>query len=246
MNEKSFERVIMIAICVILLMTGATMAGHGKKVTLTLQDGNHVYVLTDAEGKTLKEVFNELGIVLNEGDEVSEKLDTVIRGSMTVNILRQCSATVVFGDNQMEIVLKGAKVRDAIERSGLELPDKLSANYDFDEYIFEGMKIVVTEVVEEQTTEEETEDDVDYDYSWYSYQPSGASSDPAPATTKPATTKPATTAPAATKPAATQSPAETTTAKYIVSDERYDDCDGSGHGVRVITYSDGSQDEIPY
>lgn len=34
--------------------------------------------------------------------------------------------------------------------------------------------------------------------------------------------------------------------KSVVSTEYYDDCDGSGHGIKVITYSDGSMEEVPY
>ena len=34
--------------------------------------------------------------------------------------------------------------------------------------------------------------------------------------------------------------------KTVVSVQKYDDCDGSGHGVKVITYSDGTQVEVPY
>lgn len=38
---------------------------------------------------------------------------------------------------------------------------------------------------------------------------------------------------------ATQEEAE----KTVVSVEVYEDCDGSGHGVKIITYSDGTQEE---
>lgn len=34
--------------------------------------------------------------------------------------------------------------------------------------------------------------------------------------------------------------------KEIVDIRYYDDCDGSGHGVKVITYSDGSTEEVEY
>ena len=34
--------------------------------------------------------------------------------------------------------------------------------------------------------------------------------------------------------------------KTIVSVKVYEDCDGSGHGVKVITYSDGTQKEVPF
>lgn len=35
-------------------------------------------------------------------------------------------------------------------------------------------------------------------------------------------------------------------AKTIVSIEVYEDCDGSGHGIKIITYSDGTQEEVPF
>ena len=32
--------------------------------------------------------------------------------------------------------------------------------------------------------------------------------------------------------------------KTIVSTDVYEDCDGSGHGIKIITYSDGTQEEV--
>ena len=49
----------------------------------------------------------------------------------------------------------------------------------------------------------------------------------------------------ATEAAEAQS-TEEATEKTVVSVEVYEDCDGSGHGVKVITYSDGTQEEVPY
>lgn len=250
MTEKNYQRFIMIAVCVVLMITAGVTLLRGKQATLTLQDGNHVYVVTDAHGKTLGEVLDELGIVLNDGDTISESKKTIIGHNMTVDILRQCKVTVSYDGQEKELVLNGAKVSDALKQCGLELPDAVLTNYDLDEYLTDGMAIVITEKpsAEEETTEEVTEaeePDTGYTPAWTpSYTPPATTAPPA--TTKPATTKPATTKPASSQPATTTKPAETTTAKYVVSDERYDDCDGSGHGVRVITYSDGSQDEIPY
>ena len=39
-------------------------------------------------------------------------------------------------------------------------------------------------------------------------------------------------------------PEPTETERTVVSVEVYEDCDGSGHGVKVITYSDGTQEEV--
>ena len=46
----------------------------------------------------------------------------------------------------------------------------------------------------------------------------------------------------ATEAAEAQS-TEDATEKTVVRGEVYEDCDGSGHGVKVITYSDGTQEE---
>lgn len=43
-------------------------------------------------------------------------------------------------------------------------------------------------------------------------------------------------------PPATEAPA--TSSKTIVNTEIYEDCDGSGHGVKIIHYSDGTQEEV--
>ena len=36
------------------------------------------------------------------------------------------------------------------------------------------------------------------------------------------------------------------TERTVVSVQRVDDCYGSGHGVEIITYSDGTYEEIEY
>lgn len=36
------------------------------------------------------------------------------------------------------------------------------------------------------------------------------------------------------------------TERYVVSQEYFDDCDGSGHGYYIITYSDGSTKTVEY
>ena len=48
---------------------------------------------------------------------------------------------------------------------------------------------------------------------------------------------------AATEAENTEAAQDEQTEKTVVSVEVYEDCDGSGHGVKVITYSDGTQEE---
>lgn len=56
----------------------------------------------------------------------------------------------------------------------------------------------------------------------------------------PTTTEPPSDSDSPTEPAPVQS------GKTIISIEVYEDCDGSGHGIKVITYSDGTQEEVMF
>ena len=60
---------------------------------------------------------------------------------------------------------------------------------------------------------------------------------------EPRPTQPQSTEPQPTQPEATV-PQPTEGERTVVSVETYADCDGSGHGVKVITYSDGTQEEV--
>lgn len=184
---------------------------------------------------------------------------------ITIRVLRQCTVTVCVeaedpAENvQYTAVLVGGTVADAITAVGIELAEDQIANFELDEALENGMTIVITqapEIEETEPTEPETEpeEEDDYDDSYYEpdYEPdyedtpaptTPPATTPSAPTTPPATTPPATTPPA-TEPPATTPPAPTEPQRTVVSVEEYLDCDGSGHGVRVITYSDGTQEEV--
>lgn len=61
-----------------------------------------------------------------------------------------------------------------------------------------------------------------------------------------ADTKPTTGNAGGYQPTPTRPTESTKPQKEIVSVQIYEDCDGSGHGVKVITYSDGTQEEVPF
>ena len=101
------------------------------------------------------------------------------------------------------------------------------------------MEIIISEKEEPETT---SAIDENVNNSNNHYTPSVTR----PSTPKPNTTKPATTTPPVTTPPTTKAPVPTTSGRTVVSVEIYEDCDGSGHGVKVITYSDGTQEEVPF
>lgn len=217
-------------------------------------DGKTITV-ENPSNKTLKELLKKSNIKLNDGDIISVDTDSVISEGITVTILRKCTVTIKneLTNTENTLVVVGSTVKDAIVDAGIELPKNYSMNYKLSDPLFNDIEIVISEkeeeTTEETTTEEATEQENSNSNNNTQYD-NNSQSDNRPATTRPVVTQPVVTQPAATKPATTTPPTTkpepTTSGRTIVSVEIYEDCDGSGHGVKVITYSDGTQEEVPF
>lgn len=210
-------------------------------------DGKNITVENPAN-QTIKQLLKKANIKVNDGDIVSVDTDSLISQGIIVNILRKCEVTVKDEINNTEctVILIGATVKDAIAAAGVELPDNYSVNQKLNAALENEMEIIISEKAEPETTTEEADEDTyenndDNDDNQH-YTPSVTR----PTVTKPATTRPAVTTPPVTTPPTTKPPVPTTSGRTIVNIEIYEDCDGSGHGVKVITYSDGTQEEVPF
>lgn len=224
----------------------------GEVKSLVVEVDGKTFTIENMENKTIKQLLDYAKITLNEGDAISlDENANFSEDTLKIRILRQATVTVKDSINnaQYTIVLAGGTVADAISAAGIKLADNHTANYDLEKSLEDNMKIVVSVKEEPSTTEpyeEETEDDSDdgsNDNSDSGYIPPAPPVTKAPTTNAPApsvTKAPTTNAPT-TKPAA-----PTTSGRTVVSVEIYEDCDGSGHGVKVITYSDGTQEEVEF
>lgn len=210
-------------------------------------DGKNITVENPAE-ETIKQLLKKANIKINDGDVISVDTDSVVSQGIVVNVLRKCKVTVKDEINNTEctVILVGATVKDAIAAAGVELPENYSVNHKLNAALENEMEIIISEKAEPETTTEEADEDTyenndDNDDNQH-YTPSVTR----PTVTKPATTRPAVTTPPVTTPPTTKPPVPTTSGRTIVNIEIYEDCDGSGHGVKVITYSDGTQEEVPF
>lgn len=210
-------------------------------------DGKEITVENPAND-TIKQLLKKANIKINDGDVISVDTDSVVSQGIVVNVLRKCKVTVKDEINNTEctVILVGATVKDAIAAAGVELPDNYSVNHKLNVALENEMEIIISEKAEPETTTEEADEDTyenndDNDDNQH-YTPSITR----PTVTKPATTRPAVTTPPVTTPPTTKPPVPTTSGRTIVNIEIYEDCDGSGHGVKVITYSDGTQEEVPF
>ena len=102
-----------------------------------------------------------------------------------------------------------------------------------------GMQIVIADKAEEESSEaEET-----YYETYWEPESSTTSTESSTTTQGSGATSQESSAPVQESSAPVEESSEAIT---VVSVEVYEDCDGSGHGGKIITYSDGSQEEVPY
>lgn len=249
-----------LAVAFAAVMIAACLSGCGKNITVTVQDGSQVYVY-HGEPCTLEELLKTLGVSVGMDDEVSMGLKDKINKNADITIGRRCEITVIYGDEEKTVSVVGGKVRDVLKQLGI-LDQIDGDSFSGDAYVFDGMKLVVNlkdgssskagKVVEEDETipwetpaEEETweteapaengeegwEDWNNWDYWEDDYYYEGHSDDYY--------------VPVDDGGGQPEEP-EPVITREVVSTEYYYDCDGSGHGVMVITYSDGSQEEVPF
>lgn len=196
-------------------------------VTIVDTDGRHV-TIENAEGKNLRQLLDQANITLGKNDFLTLDTNQTLSGNITVQVCRNCTVTVLIAAEDTAnnicyaVTLTGGTVADAIAATRVELGD-FAANYALHETLVDGMEIIVytsdVPVIKPEETGSENTGNVD----------NGSDSDDAP--------------PQSTEPVPTQ-PAPTEPERIVIGVEVYEDCDGSGHGVKVITYSDGTQEEV--
>ena len=226
-------------------------AATEKTSTVTIEvDGKQITV-EDSEGKSIQEILTMAGITLGSEDMVSVDPNKTSGDSMYIVVLRMNTVTVEVNVGDEESVrytvsCLGGTVADALEEAGVELLDNQTVQYDLDQPLENGMTIIVSEKEEitEDPTDEATEGNTTPTTNPKPTTPKPTT--PKPTTPKPTTPKPTTPKPTEPKPTTPPASAPTEPARTIVNVEYYYDCDGSGHGVKVITYSDGTQEEVEF
>ena len=231
---------------------------------LVLDIAGQQIALEDVEGKTLSELLSESGLTISEGDILTFESDQALSGDLSVRILSRSNVTILVTDDesgdeiQYHIVMNGGTVEDALRAAGLTLGENQEINVDLSAPLQDGMEILIAEKEEESSEEEEEEEESYYSNYW-------ESDDNSTTTTTTTTTESSTTTSQESSTTTSQESSTTTSQESsttatesstlaeesseeitIVSVEVYEDCDGSGHGVKIITYSDGSQEEVPY
>ena len=229
---------------------GAALAASANTVIttpfVTLEADGRQITVEDTAGKTVQQLLDQARIERKDEDMLVISPDQLLDGTLTIRLVRKCTVSVVFTpeepakESRCVIAMAEGTVADAIALAGIELKEDHIVNYELDKALEDGMEIQISlkEPEPEETEPEETEP-----------APTTPPSNPSPSKpkpTEPKPTEPKPTEPKPTEPKPTEpKPTEPTEPeRTIVSVEIYEDCDGSGHGVKVITYSDGTQEEV--
>ena len=264
--SRNLKKIItIISMCTLMIMLFCSCGNEeatptnspAKEFLITIEVDGKTITVEDTEGKTIKEILKDAKINLTNNDIVSVDADKNLSDGITIKILKKFTVNIknTIDNTERTIVVVGSTVKDALDAAGVKLAENHTTNLKLTDALKDGMEIEIS-IKEEPTTTQAyvPDDDADDSYDNSSNNSgnnsnsnnrpnsnSGSSATKAPTTTKaPAPTKaPSTTKAPTTKPA-------TTSGRTVVSVDVYEDCDGSGHGVKVITYSDGTQEEVAF
>lgn len=241
-------------------------------VTVVGVDGTEYQV--ECVGGTVADAIAEAGITLEEGQVVDADQEAFLTDGMTLTVVQQASV-ILQADGEENAVYTGAEtVQEFLEEQGITLGENDRISPELTDAIEDGMKIKVqrVEIKEETVTEEipfdtETQNSSSLAAGKTQVKQSGAKGSKevtyqvtyvdGKEESREAISEEVTKDPVneiivkGTKQQSSSSGGgsrgnSSGGGKTVVSTEYYDDCDGSGHGIKVIYYSDGSVQEVPY
>lgn len=223
-------------------------------------------------GGTVADALEKAGIMLGEGQVLDTDEDVFLTDGMTISVVQQPAVKLTV-DGKSDKVYTGAKtVEEFLAEQNVTLGENDRVSPEKTEAIKDGTKVVVQRVqIKEETVTEnipyssETQyssslaagktqikqagqngsKDVTYKITYVDGKEKSREVI-AEKVTKKAVNEIIVKGTKQSSSSSSSSSSGSSGGKTIVSTEYYDDCDGSGHGIKVITYSDGSMEEIPY
>ncbi|HHY04694.1 MAG TPA: DUF348 domain-containing protein [Thermoanaerobacterales bacterium] len=127
---------------------GVTFGAYGMMVKhVEVVDGKQVYEMHTTKN-TVKDALDELGLSLNEGDEVVPQLSTCLENGMRIQINRAALVNVTVEGKVLTWVSTKATVKEVLEEAGIMLFPADKVNPSLDSEIKSGINIRVTRVTE--------------------------------------------------------------------------------------------------
>lgn len=224
-------------------------------VTLVEDDQTEKVEMT---GKTVQDVLKEKGVELKEHDYVNHSLDAYLEDGMEIQVIHRLAVTIQVDGETKEYLTEAKNVADLLEEQSIAVDKKDIVKPGMERTLSEGTKVVIERVSVKQVVEKEKvpfETEVEYSGSMYSDE--SVEKTPGVEGEKEVTYevtyvdgkedhRKAVSEKMLEEPVSQVVTKGTKQRRRIVSKQKVEDCDGSGHGYYIITWSDGKVEYQDY
>lgn len=228
-----------------------------RHATVTLVEGDQTEKV-EMTGKTVQDVLDEKGVELKEHDYVNHSLDAYLEDGMEIQVIHRLAVTIQVDGETKEYLTDAKNVADLLEEQSIAVDKKDIVKPGMERELSEGTKVVIERVSVKQVVEKEKvpfETEVEYSGSMYSDE--SVEKTPGVEGEKEVTYevtyvdgkedhRKAVSEKMLKEPVSQVVTKGTKQRRRIVSKQKVEDCDGSGHGYYIITWSDGKVEYQDY
>lgn len=225
-----------------------------RHASVTLTDDGKSQEITLVGGK-VKDALDMVGVSFDNNDLINYDEEVYLKDGMEIQIVRRQQVKLIEGGRQKKILTTAKTVEEFLELEGIRLDKKDRITPKLSKNIKEGMKITLERVTVKRETVKETipygtekaysdsmykgtqkvtregvngEKEVIYEITYVDGKEESRTKVEENIMKEPVNQK------------ITVGTKSKTSGKTVVSKQTVYDCDGSGHGYYIITYSDGS------
>ncbi len=224
-------------------------------VTLVEDDQTEKVEMT---GKTVQDVLHEKGVEIKGHDYVNHSLDAYLEDGMEIQVIHRLAVTIQVDGETKEYLTEAKNVADLLVEQSIAVDKKDIVKPGMERKLSEGTKVVIERVSVKQVVEKEKvpfETEVEYSGSMYSDE--SVVKTPGVEGEKEVTYevtyvdgkedhRKTVSEKMLKEPVPQVVTKGTKQRRHIVSKQKVEDCDGSGHGYYIITWSDGKVEYQDY
>ncbi|MDO4553729.1 MAG: G5 domain-containing protein [Lachnospiraceae bacterium] len=219
------------------------------KVTVNCDETTKEIELTGAK---VEDALETMGITLHKNDYMDHDREAYLTDAMSISVIRRSAVTVVADGNKTKCLTKASTVQELLNEQGVSVGKKDRVKPALTKAVKDGTKVVVKRVSVKKITEKEP---VDYgtktEYSSSMYEGTSKVKKQGKKGEKEVVyqvtyvdgkeeSRKAVKETVITEPEDQVVVQGTKKKRRIVSRKKVYDCDGSGHGYYIITWSDGT------
>lgn len=229
----------------------------GRYAKVTLVEGDKTSEL-EMTGKKVQDVLDEKGISVKGHDYLNHSTQAYLLDGMTIEVTHRLAVTIQVDGKREDCLTKASDVTGLLEEQNIALDRKDIVEPGRDKVLTEGMNVVIERVsVKEVVEKEKVPFETEVEYSDKMYSDETVEKTPGVDGEKEVTyqvtyvdgkedSRKAVTEKVLKEPVSQVVTKGIKSRRTIVSKQKVPDCDGSGHGYYIITYSDGTVDYKDY